>query len=929
MMSEAREIHVISNTHWDREWLYDFRETRMQLVSFFDQLLDILDTQPEYKSYLLDSQAIPVEDYLEVRPEKRSTIERHVTDGRLLIGPWYSCPEGFCVNGESLVRNLLYGHRVARSFGGVMKAGHTPFSYGQNSQMPQIYMGFGIDAMLFYHGVAHDDTANEFIFEGADGTRILGSQMSSGARYNFYHNVYRRVLYDEQIGDREYDWRRGGLPFHLCGEARAMGHHFLLDPVVGFHSERIEEAVRALRDDELDVATTRFLAFMDGHDSSVADTAVLRIIEEAGEYLGEDRIIHSSLPALLEKIKGAVKDLEVLKGERRVPKPMGGRIHLYSDVLSCRTRMKRANVHTEVALQRLAEPFATLAWTLGAEYPAAQLDTAWKLLLRSHAHDSIAGTGVDDIERDMYHRLRQVTNIARGLTRRGLEKIQVRIDNSDASPEDVLLTVFNPSPYPRTEVVSAVIDLPEGTGYETFAIPEPGNGAPLPVQIVSRKPSHSVVNHEGNATAMMTCEQVVVRFQANDVPGFGYATYHLTREDATTYGSLVCGANAMENEHLRVAIQPDGTLAVTHKETGVTYDGLHHFEDSGEAGNAWMHVEPGFDKVVSSLGAPVTISLEEDGPLQTTYAIRYGMCVPAGLDENGGDPWQRLDGCDNAAKRTEETRDLTITSRVTLRKGARAIDVVTRFDNPAKHHRLRVLFPTRRDTNVCHAESAFDVVEREIVPGPDSPWRDTVNPTFPMQRFVDVSDGNAGLAIINDGIREYVVTRDADRAIALTLMRAFEISLTTVSYRWELHPEMPGSQSLGDHEFRYRIYPHAGTWDQADVPREAEALALPLEPAQAAAHDGDLPKRHSFLTVEPAPLQLSALKRGEDSDAILVRVFNPTDAAVQGTLTFDRPPTSARLLTLEELPLEDATCRDNTVQIAIAPKKIVTVEVHL
>ncbi|NIA12788.1 MAG: hypothetical protein GWP08_01815 [Nitrospiraceae bacterium] len=928
-MSETREIHVISNTHWDREWLYDFRETRMQLVSFFDQLLDILDTEPEYKSYVLDSQAIPVEDYLEVRPEKRSTIERHVAGGRLLVGPWYSCPEGFCVNGESLVRNLLYGHRVARSFGGVMKVGHTPFSYGQNSQMPQIYMGFGIDAMLFYHGVAHDDTANEFIFEGADGTRILGSQMSSGARYNFYHNVYRRVLYNEKILDREYDWRRGGLPFHLCSEARAMGHHFLLDPVVGFHSEHLEECVRALRDAELDVATTRFLAFMDGHDSSVADTAVLRIIEEAGKDLGQDRIFHSSLPALMDKIKGAVKDLEVLKGERRVPKPMGGRIHLYSDVLSCRTRMKRANVLTEVALQRLAEPFATIASGLGAEYPATLLDTAWKLLLRSHAHDSIAGTGVDDIERDMFHRLRQVTNISKGIVRRGLEQIQVRIDNSDANPEDVLLTVFNPSPYSRTEVVTAVIDLPEGTGYETFALAETGNREPLPLQIVSRKPCHSVVNHEGNATAMMTCERVVLRFLANDVPGFGYATYHLVRDDATTYGSLVCGANAMENEHLRVAIQSDGTLSVTHKETGVTYDGLHYFEDSGEAGNAWMHVEPGFDRVVSSLGAPVSVSLEGDGPLQATYAIRYIMSVPAGLDENGGDAWQRLDGFDNAAKRTEETRDLVIASRVTLRKGARAVEVVTRFDNPAKNHRLRVLFPSRLDTNVCHAESAFDVVEREIVPGPESAWRDTVSPTFPMQRFVDLSDGNAGLAIINDGIREYEVTRNADRAIALTLMRAFEISLTTVSFRWEPHPEMIGSQSLGEHEFRYLIYPHAGTWDQAGVPREAEALALPLEPAQAAAHDGDLPKRHSFLTIEPAPLQLSALKRLDGADAMVMRVFNPTNAAVQGTLAFDQRPASARLLTLEELPIENASCRDNTVHIDVGPKKIVTVEVLL
>ena len=67
-------MHVISNTHWDREWLYDFQETRMLLVDFMDKLLDILDTEPRYHAYLMDSQAVPIEDYLEVRPEKRAAI---------------------------------------------------------------------------------------------------------------------------------------------------------------------------------------------------------------------------------------------------------------------------------------------------------------------------------------------------------------------------------------------------------------------------------------------------------------------------------------------------------------------------------------------------------------------------------------------------------------------------------------------------------------------------------------------------------------------------------------------------------------------------------------------------------------------------------------------------------------------------------------
>lgn len=927
-MQDDYEIHVISNTHWDREWLYDFRETRMLLVDFFDRLLEVFDNEPAYNSYVLDSQAVPLEDYLDVRPEKREKLAHLISSGRLLAGPWYTDPEGFSVNGESLVRNLLYGHRVAGQFGKVMKVGHTPFSYGQNSQMPQIYAGFGIDTMLFYHGVSHDDTPNEFIFEGADGTRILASQMSSGARYNFYQNVYRRVLYGAKISDREYDWRQGGLPFRLCGEGHALDHHILLDPRVGFHQEYVEEAIRHLIEAEKNVATTKYLAFMDGHDASVPDPAVLRIIEHARQILGKHKILHYNLEEHMAKIKAAVKDLTVLKGERRVPKYMGARIHLYSDMLSCRTRMKRENAQAEYFLQRLAEPFAALASTLGAEYPASQLDTAWKLLLRGHAHDSIAGSGVDDIERDMYHRIRQVKNISRGLFTRALQHLQLQIDNSRAGKDDVLLTVFNPSPWQRREVVTAAVDLPQNAGYAGVSVRDAESGQETPMQLVSRRPHHAVMNHALDATAMMSCEQAVIRFEA-DVPPLGYAAYALARNAPATPAptSLVSGQNEMRNDHLHVAINHDGTLRITHLETGRVFDRLLYYEDGGEGGNPWMHVEPAHDSIVTTRGAAARVSLEENGPLLARYRIQHVMNVPARLDENRGDPWQRLDGAPNAARRSKETRPLPIVTLVTLKKGARALDITTTFDNTCDDHRLRAVFPTGIDTNTCSAETPFDVVDRPVEPAPGQPWADAPHATFPMQRFVDLSDGKAGIAVINDGLREYQITRDTSRSVAVTLVRAFEMALTTVSKRWERRPDMPLSQARGPHEFRFLLYPHKDRWAQAQVPRLAEQLALDLQPAQAAAHPGALPRRHSLLEVEPPNLVLTAIKLAEDRRGLVLRLCNPTGKTLDGAIAFAETVKSARLVTLEELDAGRLKLEKNKIKITAHPKKILTVHV--
>ena len=80
------------------------------------------------------------------------------------------------------------------------------------------------------------------------------------------------------------------------------------------------------------------------------------------------------------------------------------------------------------------------------------------------------------------------------------------------------------------------------------------------------------------------------------------------------------------------------------------------------------------------------------------------------------------------------------------------------------------------------------------------------------------------------GLREYEVTDDASRTVGLTLVRAFELALTTVAWRWERHPEMKGSQALGEHQWEYVIYPHAGDWDAGNVAHQADQFNVPLEP---------------------------------------------------------------------------------------------------
>ena len=116
MPQSFKEVHVVSNTHWDREFRFPFQRSRMMLVKMMNFLLELLERDPSFSSYTLDAHSIMIEDYLEIHPENRQRIEKLVKDRRLFIGPWYTLPDIPNIGQESIVRNLLYGRRLSDSF---------------------------------------------------------------------------------------------------------------------------------------------------------------------------------------------------------------------------------------------------------------------------------------------------------------------------------------------------------------------------------------------------------------------------------------------------------------------------------------------------------------------------------------------------------------------------------------------------------------------------------------------------------------------------------------------------------------------------------------------------------------------------------------------------------------------------------------------
>jgi len=390
----------------------------------------------------------------------------------------------------------------------------------------------------------------------------------------------------------------------------------------------------------------------------------------------------------------------------------------------------------------------------------------------------------------------------------------------------------------------------------------------------------------------------------------------------------------MENEFLKVRFNSDGTLQITNKATGDVFDGMHYLEDRGENGHSWMTIPPDHDEVITSHGANVYVAKMEDGPMLARFRVDYHMMIPEKLDfaqveaYTGQTPRAQMRH-PRVTKRSDRKKEMVVRSVFTLRKGAKVLEVETQVNNECENHRLRVCFPTRIQAKTSDSEAAFDVIERQVVRTPDNWYWGRPNPVLPMHRFVSFSDGTRGITFLNDGIREYEAMEDDDRTVALTLFRAFTFRNSPILDTWDVYPEMKLSQCPGEMTFRYNVYPHRGDWAAAEVVREADHINVPLEVAEVGPHKGDLPKQMSFLQIAPANLALSAFKKAERNDDLILRVFNPTCQEIQGAITFWKPIKRAWITNLNEERRGELVPQGNELPLAVGKKKIVTIELEV
>ena len=892
-----RNVHYVLSTHWDREWYQTFQDYRYRLVRLIDELLAGWEDGRLKGPFQTDGQAILLEDYLEIRPERREQITGLVRDGHFIVGPWYILPDEFLVSGESLIRNIEAGRKLARSLGAEpSNAGFLCDMFGHNSQMPQIFSGFGISMGFIWRGNNLADHRLA-IWRGADGTEL--------PCYRFGENGY--CTYGTSV--REV---HGGNPALSPEQMRARQAAFL----------KLEDSK---------TETGPMLAF-DGCDHMAWDSVDYAVLFAPNGHDAEYALKHTSLDAYMrEMLAQREKITTVLEGELRDPALYPSHVEaqwLIPGVGSSRVNLKLANAACQSLLCQWAEPLNAFAHAaLGMEYPQGFLDVAWRWLLQNHPHDSICGCSIDRVHEDMLYRFHQCEQIGERITLETARAMTASVEGSIGEKE-VRVGVYNPLPRALDEVVDLDLEVP--TGWPVFN--EMSNsehkialriydaqGVELPFQRLSQHMREWRYRYYGKVFADNYPVDVVRVSLPLRIPALGYTTLTVragengipARHPMTP--GMVTGERSMENDALRVTIEADGTLTVLDKRSGQTYSRLLTFEDRADIGDGWNHGPAENDQFFVSPGSRTSIARVSSGRYKASFRIRTLMDLPAEFD------FAHL-------QRGEEMAGLVIDSLVSLRAGSDRLEVETRVHNNIKDHRLRVLFPSGAKADTYIADSPFDVVERPIALRADNHlYREPEIEPKSMETFTAVFDASRGLAVVSSGLMESGVVDVPERILALTLFRA---TRKTVGTNGE-----PGGQMQGELRFRYWIVPLAGTPDRSALLGLGQQLAGGLRQVYLEAQSqpfyrqaGSLPAESSFLSVE-GPAVLTSLRR--TPAGLEARLLNPQTRPVKAALRLGgQKVEKAQVVDFEHRVVgEPLPVNDGRVELTLKAKQILTIVV--
>lgn len=799
----------------------------MVLASYnFADVINTLEQDPAYTCYHLDGQMAVVEDFLAINPDYRARLETLVKEKRIFVGPWYTQTDTYNVHGESIIRNLKYGIFAARKLGHAMQVGYLPDTFGHNAQMPTILQGCNIDNIVFWRGIDHDRHAksSQFLWRAPSGATVIACAMALG--YGAAKNMRSEAC-------------------HLQGK---------IYPMVTLLRSR---------------AGINDLLLPCGGDQVSIDPALPKILEIASAHSpDEDRYVISSLERYVDILRAQREQFEHWEGELKSPRYT--RIH--KTIGSVRYDIKQKNDEVERFILRQLEPTIAMARHQGIPVNLSVVDTLWKKLLRSHAHDSIGGCNSDATNRDILHRLEQTEQLCHSLWNLVVKTLAA------ACAQEGDLLIFNPLATPTQRVVKTTLY----SRAENIALTY--QGQPIPFDVLKRDvlPGGTAIS----LTAEGECETPLppyfrwqVALQTPILPSVGYLTVNVEDSPAPFRQPEQIKGEGIENTYYQLTLDT-GTLTLHDKRSGRRIPSFFTLEDCADAGDSYDFSPLAGDTPTRCSHFTLVDCLKT--PLVEKLIVEATMLLPRDLTD-----------------RQEDTRTpFSLRLVCELRHGDPNLYVEASLENSHCDHRLRLLICSDIHTRHALASQPFAIIQRETGYD-DENWQERYR-EMPVdietsEGIIAVTEPGKALVVTSRGMKEFQIIGSEPAAIALTMFkstgvlgrndldwrpgRASGINNTVV--------ETPDAQLLKPLRFSFTV----ALADNADHltlrQLENQAAGQPFTYQRQTLHTLDhrlerfalrlpecrIPAEFSLLTL-PEPLILSALPHAQQLHGTVVRLFN-------------------------------------------------------
>lgn len=887
-----RKIHVVPHSHWDREWYFTTSRSKVYLMKDLGDVLDTLESDPEFKYFMVDAQGSLLDDYIKWRPQDKERITKLVKMGKLVIGPWYTQTDQLVISGESIVRNMYYGMKRCESFGKYMNVGYVPDSFGQSGNMPQIYREFGIEDTLFWRGVSDDMVEHtDFNWKGDDGSVVFTTQIPFG--YYIGGKIPEDPKENDEFWEKECLEKAGGR------------------------------------------SATRHIYFPNGFDQAPIRTNLPQLIKERNEKDPENEYVISCIEDYIKDVKSEKPELEEVQGELVIAKHM--RIH--KSIFSSRSDLKVMNTQIQNYVTNVMEPLLTISYNLGNEYPHEAVAEIWKLLFENAAHDSIGSCISDTANEDVYVRYKQARDIAINLVELHSRLIATNVKNS----ADMTFTLINTLPQKREDTVIVKTYVPGGK----FAIvDEKGNNVDYTIiqsrdltdyvlsQIITIDPSRKfyIPDH---------VFEVTMAIKANDVPALGYVQYSVDTEKDSH--KEMEEKSVLENEYYTIEVEKDGSLTIVDKENNVTYKNQGILVENGDDGDSFNYSPPRKDLEVFSNESESSVKIS-GSDVYSQAVIHFDMVVPENLEERAEGKVSVTMPVDMTVALRKGSKVIDFNVKVDNKGLSHRLCVV--FDSqivsafnyadqqfglikrPNYYEKEMKLYMESMNNR---SEKKTGIQELANWANDQSTWQEPPISIEPTQSYVSLTDGKTGVAVIPQGVREYEVLDDSK--IRLTLFRTYGfMGKENLIYRpgrasGERIIETPAAQLLKQMEFNFGFTTYAGDINDADIDTLAKQYDTNMEVYTYAEFlngrlifsqreiEGKNDIVHSLFETE-GNLVVSAIKKAEEDDGYIIRLYNGKDHRnLDDKIKFNFDVKEAYYANLREEKTEAIKVENNTISV--------------